>query len=434
MRFRKKANKWVTEPKVHALQHMDMFYARFFPGLWPSVRLGLLSLPKYVALLNNFAEVESSETNLTSLGCVDLLRSSENIISEPIMHIDPVPTKKLESDLLQSDPYYMSAEVLEPGEEARLIDPEFNIAQGNLSYFMPATKVKGMDNYKGEAAYFQSYTSIDPALPVVADPVMKLQALPMLRIYTHVRSDVRRFPEPKRDKSSFFNYYLLDGASILPVLALEIQPGDVVLDLCSAPGGKALVMLQSLYPKTVVCNEHSQARIRRLKNVMDSYIPDLKSLAGALIIQQSDGMLLKEPGGYDKVLVDVPCTNDREALFENDNNLYHPTRTRKRVELPILQTALLLSALKSVKAGGSVVYSTCTLSPAQNEGVVYAALQEVWSTTSMEFKIRDLTHAFEPLAWNFRLAPSAHGWGLQVLPWLPSNFGPMFFSRIDRVR
>ncbi|CAG0880532.1 unnamed protein product, partial [Darwinula stevensoni] len=379
VRFCKKANKWATEPKVHALQHMDMFYAKFFPGLWPSVRLGLLSLPKYVALLNNFAEVESSEASLTSLGCVDLI----------------------------------------------------SIAQGNLSYFMPATKVKGMENYKGEAAYFQSYTSIDPDLPVVADPVMKLQALPMLRVYTHVRSDVRRFPEPKRDKSSFFNYYLLDGASILPVLALEIQPGDAILDLCSAPGGKALAMLQSLYPKTVVCNEHSQARIRRLKNVMDSYIPDLKSLAGALIIQQSDGMLLKEPGGYDKVLVDVPCTNDREALSENDNNLYHPTRTRKRVELPNLQIALLLSALKSVKVGGSVVYSTCTLSPAQNEGVVYAALQEIWSTTSMEFKIRDLTHAFEPFAWIFRLAPSAHRWGLQVLPWLPSNFGPMFFSRID---
>lgn len=45
-------------------------------------------------------------------------------------------------------------------------------------------------------------------------------------------------------------YYLMDAASLLPVLALNLQPGDLVLDLCAAPGGKSLIMLQTLYPGT----------------------------------------------------------------------------------------------------------------------------------------------------------------------------------------
>jgi 16S rRNA C967 or C1407 C5-methylase (RsmB/RsmF family) len=46
----------------------------------------------------------------------------------------------------------------------------------------------------------------------------------------------------------YIDYYLLDGASLLPVLALNVNPGDRVLDMCAAPGGKSLLMLQTLFP------------------------------------------------------------------------------------------------------------------------------------------------------------------------------------------
>lgn len=60
-----------------------------------------------------------------------------------------------------------------------------------------------------------------------------------------------------------YSHYLMNGASILPVLALDIQAGDKILDACAAPGGKSLLMLQSLLPGIVVSNDIMASRINR---------------------------------------------------------------------------------------------------------------------------------------------------------------------------
>jgi 16S rRNA C967 or C1407 C5-methylase (RsmB/RsmF family) len=77
-------------------------------------------------------------------------------------------------------------------------------------------------------------------------------------------------------------------------------------------------------------------------------------------------------------LVDVPCTTDRHVLHEDDNNIFKGTRIKERLRLPELQTELLLNALKLVRIGGTVVYSTCSLSPIQNDGVVQLALKKAF--------------------------------------------------------
>ncbi|XP_073758770.1 5-cytosine rRNA methyltransferase NSUN4 isoform X3 [Callorhinus ursinus] len=68
---------------------------------------------------------------------------------------------------------------------------------------------------------------------------------PNLRCFTFARGDVSRFPPARLGSLGVMDYYLMDAASLLPVLALGLQPGDTVLDLCAAPGGKTLALLQT---------------------------------------------------------------------------------------------------------------------------------------------------------------------------------------------
>jgi 16S rRNA C967 or C1407 C5-methylase (RsmB/RsmF family) len=82
--------------------------------------------------------------------------------------------------------------------------------------------------------------------------------------------------------------------------------------------------------------------------------------------------------------VDVPCTTDRHSVVENDNNIFKPSRVKERLKLPELQCELLVNALKLVKKGGVVVYSTCSLSPIQNDGVVHMALKQIWEETKID--------------------------------------------------
>jgi 16S rRNA C967 or C1407 C5-methylase (RsmB/RsmF family) len=90
--------------------------------------------------------------------------------------------------------------------------------------------------------------------------------------------DLLPFPQPAKDEETgVFNYYLLDAASLLPVEALDVKPNDTVLDLCAAPGGKSLAILQKLKlgegaAGTLTANELSMERRKRLKGVIHGYI------------------------------------------------------------------------------------------------------------------------------------------------------------------
>lgn len=89
-----------------------------------------------------------------------------------------------------------------------------------------------------------------------------------------------------------------------------------------------------------------------------------------------------------KFQVDAPCSTDRHSVIENDNNIFKSSRIKERLQLPVLQKELLVNALKLVKVGGIVVYSTCSLSPIENDGVVHMALKELWEESNMEFVVK----------------------------------------------
>ncbi|XP_055474539.1 5-methylcytosine rRNA methyltransferase NSUN4 isoform X2 [Psammomys obesus] len=252
-------------------------------------------------------------------------------------------------------------------------------------------------------------------------PTRSLDCSPNLRCFTFSRGDVSRFPPARLGSLGVMDYYLMDAASLLPVLALGLQHGDTVLDLCAAPGGKTLALLQ-----TGCC--------RRLQKVLHSYVPQDIRKGNQVRVTSWDGRKWGELEGdtYDRVLVDVPCTTDRHALHEEENNIFQRSRKKERQMLPTLQVQLLAAGLLATKPGGHVVYSTCSLSHLQNEYVVQGAIELLANQYSINVQVEDLSHFRKLFTDTFFFFPSCLV-GELVIPNLMANFGPMYFCKMQRL-
>ncbi|KFM60440.1 putative methyltransferase NSUN4, partial [Stegodyphus mimosarum] len=97
------------------------------------------------------------------------------------------------------------------------------------------------------------------------------------------------------------------------------------------------------------------------------------------------------------------------------------------MQIPRIQTVMLCAALKALKLNGSLVYSTCSLSPLQNDGVVHMALSKLLSESTFEFIVNDLSDAFIPVRKMFQFSDTCR-YGQLVVPYLPLNYGPMYIS------
>ncbi|NXS64088.1 NSUN3 protein, partial [Brachypteracias leptosomus] len=156
----------------------------------------------------------------------------------------------------------------------------------------------------------------------------------------YVRRTPGRFPAQKHQAGKLKEYYLLNAASLLPVLALEVKDGEDILDLCAAPGGKSVAVLQCAYPGLFHCNEYDGLRSQWLKQTIESFIP--YPLINLIKVTKLDGRQIGDlkPELYDKVLVDAPCSNDRSWLFSSDIQ-QAKLRLIERKELSSLQFQLL---------------------------------------------------------------------------------------------
>jgi 16S rRNA (cytosine967-C5)-methyltransferase len=152
-------------------------------------------------------------------------------------------------------------------------------------------------------------------------------------------------------------------------LALAPEPGSAVLDLCAAPGGKTthLAELMRNRGRVVACD------IRRER--LDT-LTELCQRLGVGIVEPfligADGE--PPPGPFDAALVDVPCSNT--GVLGKRPEVRWRLRAEDVNELAALQTRLLTRAAKRVRPGGVVVYSTCSIEPEENFGVVDAVLRE----------------------------------------------------------
>jgi 16S rRNA (cytosine1407-C5)-methyltransferase len=153
---------------------------------------------------------------------------------------------------------------------------------------------------------------------------------------------------------------------MLPALILNPQPGEKVLDLCAAPGSKTTQLAALMQNQgEIVANDTSKARLHKLRSQLEQY-----GMSNTRIISQpGQSLWQKYPDYFDKTLVDVPCS--MEGRFRTDDPVSYSHWSEKKVKLLAkLQKWLLRSAISATKPGGVIVYSTCTLSPEENEGVI----------------------------------------------------------------
>ncbi|XP_029971262.1 5-cytosine rRNA methyltransferase NSUN4 [Salarias fasciatus] len=261
-----------------------------------------------------------------------------------------------------------------------------------------------------------------------------LQLSPNIQCFVFPRGDVTRFQPARPDLCGLLSHYLMDAASVLPCLALDVQEGHNVLDLCAAPGGKTLALLQTQSISFLCVNDASVSRTMRLRKVLNSYVPKEFLTNEKLRITSFDGTQWGdiERNTFDRVLVDVPCTTDRHSLMEDDNNIFSKNRIGERRRLPQLQAELLLAGIQAACPGGEILYSTCTLSQSQNQSVVEQAVFVARENHDIQLQVvslRPLTQMFQN---TFYFAPDLR-LGEMVLPHLTSNFGPIYMCKLRRL-
>ena len=159
-----------------------------------------------------------------------------------------------------------------------------------------------------------------------------------------------------------------EEASLLPTHLLDAQPGESVLDLCAAPGGKAAriaIMLGGT--GTVIANDKNAGRLAAIRDKMKRLgLPNLTTT----VYDGADFPLAAGP--FDRVLVDAPCTAEG-TQFAGGASFVASSKDFAR-KLQGQQRALLRRALRLVRPGGRVVYATCSLAPEENEAVLDAVL------------------------------------------------------------
>jgi 16S rRNA (cytosine967-C5)-methyltransferase len=205
-------------------------------------------------------------------------------------------------------------------------------------------------------------------------------------------------------------WWVQDIAASLPVRLMGVQPGDRVLDLCAAPGGKTLQL--AALGAEVTALDVSDARLERVRE-------NLARVGLSATLAAGDALRWEPDGLFDRILLDAPCS--ATGIFRRHPDVLHLKGSRDLTPLTLLQAALLRRAANWLKPGGTLVYATCSLDPREGERI---AERVVATLPRVPFETGEL-----PLG----LVPTADGW-VRTLPGTLAAEGGMDGFFIGRMR
>ena len=197
-------------------------------------------------------------------------------------------------------------------------------------------------------------------------------------------------------------YYVQDPGSMLVAYELEPRPGELILDMAAAPGGKATQILQLTFDQAyLLAVDISKRRMKALR----SHLSRMRFRNYALL--RGDSRRLGVSEAFDRILLDAPSSG--EGIIRKD-----PSRRRSRtlddiIAVATIQAEMLRAAVRYVKPGGVIVYAACTLAPEEGELVVSSVLEE--------FEYLDVEHLTMPHSpgvdeyFNVKLDPAVRRCG-----------------------
>jgi len=219
--------------------------------------------------------------------------------------------------------------------------------------------------------------------------------------------------------------YAQSLSSMLPALILNPGPGENILDFCAAPGSKTTQMAALMKNEgSIVAVENIRPRFFKLKSVV--------SLLGVenVSCKLTDARWFKSRELFDKILVDAPCSSEGRFSIHNKKS-YAFWSPRKIKEMSHKQKGILLAASRLLKSGGTLVYSTCTFAPEENEGVIRWFLKK----NEKQFEVKKIDFA------GIKTYPAISTWEkrefnpqvqncLRVLP--AENMEGFFITKLER--
>lgn len=164
-------------------------------------------------------------------------------------------------------------------------------------------------------------------------------------------------------------YYLQEASAMAPAVLLNPQPGERILDLCAAPGGKTTQIAGKMGGQgLLVCNEIHPKRAKILSQNVERM-----AISNALVLNEAPATLAQRfPGFFDRILVDAPCSG--EGMFRKEAAAVADW-TEELVDMCARrQGEILDAAAKMLRPGGRLVYSTCTFAPREDEEAVASFL------------------------------------------------------------
>ena len=166
-------------------------------------------------------------------------------------------------------------------------------------------------------------------------------------------------------------YYLQEPSAMTPASLLPVTPGERVLDLCAAPGGKATALAAKLQGEgLLVANDISASRAKALLKNLEVF-----GVKNSFVTNAVPARLAEQfPESFDKILVDAPCSG--EGMFRKDMANARAWSPEKVEACAKTQREITQQAVKMLRPGGMMLYSTCTFAPEENEGTIAYLLQQ----------------------------------------------------------
>jgi len=207
-------------------------------------------------------------------------------------------------------------------------------------------------------------TTVDVVKKIFDDAHIQYEQSDISPISFIVRSEKRALLDLPAYTDGLF--YIQSLSSQLPALQLDPQKDEKILDIAAAPGSKT-TQIAAIMENTgeIVANDNSRIRGYKLEaNLKNQGVTNTR-----IIISAGQSIWETFPEYFDKALVDAPCS--MEGTFTTTNpKTYEHWSPKEIKELVQRQRWLLRSAISATKTGGTIVYSTCTLEPSENEQVI----------------------------------------------------------------